>query len=191
MPRRFRFPLLILLSVVSLVSLVADASAQTPELNWPSKQFIHPADVSLTYPCGGGEACDLSDFMRAAACVCAGDPEGRAARDAPDLGARRRRSVQGRSGARPLRGVVDREVGRLAALRLRLPGRGLRAAGRSRRAGGGYPHGRRGAGPRSARDAARPLAHGKRHGLVGGRGRQCAQDPGRPERRAGRASSAS
>ncbi len=39
------------------------ASAQTGDLNWPSKQFVKPRDIALSYPCGGGKICDLADFM--------------------------------------------------------------------------------------------------------------------------------
>jgi CubicO group peptidase (beta-lactamase class C family) len=63
MSRRFRFPLLILLALLPLASLIAEASAQTGELNWPSKQFVKPRDIALGYPCGGGAVCDLAAFM--------------------------------------------------------------------------------------------------------------------------------
>jgi CubicO group peptidase (beta-lactamase class C family) len=40
------------------------ADAQMPgELTWPSKQFARPADLAVTYPCGGGSLCNIDDFM--------------------------------------------------------------------------------------------------------------------------------
>lgn len=63
MPCRFRFALLFLLAIVPLTSLAADASAQSGELNWPSKQFVKPRALTLGYPCGGGDLCDLAAFM--------------------------------------------------------------------------------------------------------------------------------
>jgi len=39
------------------------ASAQTAELNWPSKQIVRPRDLAVTYPCGGGALCNIDDFM--------------------------------------------------------------------------------------------------------------------------------
>ncbi len=68
MPRRLRFPTLALLALASLALLAVDAAqvalAQTGELNWPSKQFVRPRDLALSYPCGGGATCDLADFMQ-------------------------------------------------------------------------------------------------------------------------------
>ena len=66
MAPRFRFPASALFALAALAALAvaADAaSAQTGDLNWPSKQFVKPRDIALSYPCGGGKICDLADFM--------------------------------------------------------------------------------------------------------------------------------
>ncbi len=67
MSRRFRFPAFVLLPLLSLavvaVAATDVANAQSGELNWPSKQLIHPRDITLSYPCGGGATCDLAGFM--------------------------------------------------------------------------------------------------------------------------------
>ena len=59
------FFLLPLASVAAV--LLGDApgvNAQTrTELTWPSKQFARPADLAVTYPCGGGALCNIDDFM--------------------------------------------------------------------------------------------------------------------------------
>jgi CubicO group peptidase (beta-lactamase class C family) len=49
--------------LAAALALCAPAQAQTGELNWPSKQFVKPRDVTLSYPCGGGNTCDLASFM--------------------------------------------------------------------------------------------------------------------------------
>lgn len=77
MSRRFRFPTdiqfckavraFVLLSLVSFTALIDGrgvANAQTGDLNWPSKQFVRPRDIVVSYPCGGGSVCDLDAFMQ-------------------------------------------------------------------------------------------------------------------------------
>jgi len=63
MSRRFRLPgpRVFLAALLALWS--GAAAAQSGELNWPSKQFVHPRDIALSYPCGDGAVCDLDDFM--------------------------------------------------------------------------------------------------------------------------------
>ena len=67
MSRCFRFPAFVLLPLLSLAAVAAAATgianAQSGELNWPSKQFVKPRDIALSYPCGGGATCDLAGFM--------------------------------------------------------------------------------------------------------------------------------
>jgi CubicO group peptidase (beta-lactamase class C family) len=46
-----------------LSSTTQRALAQTGELNWPSKQFIEPRQITISYPCGDGRICGLDDFM--------------------------------------------------------------------------------------------------------------------------------
>ena len=67
MPRRFRFSTFVLLSLASLAGVAINAAclaaAAPAELNWPSKEFVQPRDLAVTYPCGGGTTCDLAAFM--------------------------------------------------------------------------------------------------------------------------------
>jgi CubicO group peptidase (beta-lactamase class C family) len=67
MPRRFRLPNVVCGALAALLAVAAGAagvaSAQTGELNWPSKQFVKPRDLALSYPCGGGQICDLDAYM--------------------------------------------------------------------------------------------------------------------------------
>lgn len=67
MTRRFSLSTLVLVSLVSPAGLLAAAGAvpaQERVLNWPSKQFIHPRQIEVEYPCGGGSVCDFEAFMR-------------------------------------------------------------------------------------------------------------------------------
>jgi CubicO group peptidase (beta-lactamase class C family) len=53
----------VLVPLAPLAAVPAPALAQTAELNWPSKQFVRPREVTLSYPCGNGATCDLKTFM--------------------------------------------------------------------------------------------------------------------------------
>lgn len=68
MSRRFRFPASFRLCLSALAVLIAigasAAFAQAGDLNWPSKQFVKPRDIALSYPCGGGRLCSIADFMQ-------------------------------------------------------------------------------------------------------------------------------
>jgi CubicO group peptidase (beta-lactamase class C family) len=55
--------LLLVAIAVWALGAATPANAQTPELTWPSKQFARPADLAVTYPCGGGAVCNIDDFM--------------------------------------------------------------------------------------------------------------------------------
>ena len=63
MHRRKFFLALTLLALAAFAAATDFASAQSGELNWPSKQFVKPRDIALSYPCGGGATCDLAAFM--------------------------------------------------------------------------------------------------------------------------------
>ncbi len=74
MARGFRFKKLTVARALGVLALLLPlallainpaglAKAAQGELNWPSKQFVHPRDIAISYPCGGGATCDLDSFM--------------------------------------------------------------------------------------------------------------------------------
>lgn len=72
MPRRISFPNCFRFSIarvaslvlVALAGLAGIAQSQPGELNWPSKELVRPRDIAVSYPCGGGQLCDITQFMQ-------------------------------------------------------------------------------------------------------------------------------